>query len=102
MNDGFDCPVCQQEAAVPHTVLDIQNMQAKWANFPGSTTGPAPGARSNLVHPNCRCTVQPWLSTSRMPPTAGQSRTPPDLFNMRDMTNFVKAEEVVEWKVDQS
>jgi hypothetical protein len=90
LNDGHDCPVCQAAAAAsPYSAEDIQNLQAKWAHFQGSTGGPAPGVRTNLIHPNCRCQVVPWQSITSMSPTTGQSRTPPDLFNTQNMARVV-------------
>lgn len=91
LNDGHDCEVCQAAAAAsPYTAEDIQNLQAKWADFGGSTAGPAPGARTNLIHPNCRCVAVPFQSIGSIPsPTTGQSRTPPDLFNTQNMAQIV-------------
>jgi len=100
MNDGHDCPVCQAAAeASPYTPEDIQNMQAKWSDFSGSTGGAAPGARTNLIHPNCRCQVVPWQSTGSLPVTTGQSRTPPDLFNTQNLARVVMDAYKLELKI---
>ncbi len=98
--DGHDCLVCQDAAEhSPYSMAEIRNMQAKWANYQGSTTGPAPGVRTNLVHPNCRCVIQPWYSTRKLPVTVGSSRTPPELFNLQEMSRLVIREVKAEFNV---
>jgi|KBSMisStaDraftv2_1062788.scaffolds.fasta_scaffold00032_21 hypothetical protein len=71
MHDRFSCEVCEQAAASgPYTMADIDTMVAKWKNFEPAT-GPAPGFRTNLIHPNCRCVLTPFANKRRLRVTFG-------------------------------
>jgi len=87
MADGFDCPVCQQVAEEgPYAMSDIMTMQAKWAGYEPPTPNIHPGTITNLVHPRCRCTIQTWQSSRRMPVAFGGSAgAPQELLTMKGL-----------------
>jgi hypothetical protein len=85
--DDQACEICQEAAEnSPYTLEQIGEMQAKWEDYtpPGQLT--APGPRTNLVHPHCRCQPQPWASARRAPISSGDmSEGPPQLFSGRQL-----------------
>lgn len=97
MNDGDDCEACQDAAhQSPYTMAQIEVIQAKWANYQGKG-GPAGPAelRTNLIHPNCRCTIAPWYSVRRLPVTfreRGSGAAPPELFTPNELARTVQDE----------
>jgi len=97
MNDGYDCEVCEEAAMQsPYTMAQIEEMQAKWANYTarGGPAGPA-DMRTNLIHPNCRCTIAPWYSTRRLPVTfrdKGAGSAPPELFTPNQLAQTIRNE----------
>jgi hypothetical protein len=58
MDDGNDCPICQDYAArSPYSLAEIASIRKKWEHYAGHAGG---DTRTNLIHPNCRCVLQPW------------------------------------------
>jgi hypothetical protein len=92
LEDGHDCDICNEAAeASPYTLEQIKEMRAKWENFTPSDHGPAPGERTNLVHPNCRCVLQPWKATQRSF-SASMGGMPPELMNVKQLSEAVREE----------
>lgn len=92
LEDGHDCDICNSVAEEsPYTLAQISDMRAKWANFTPSDHGPAPGERTNLVHPNCRCVLQPWQATQRRF-SASMGGMPPELMNVKQLADAVREE----------
>lgn len=60
IGDQYDCELCEQWAeSGPYTMAEIDELVAKHKLFTTehpewqAATGPAPGERTNLIHPNC-------------------------------------------------
>jgi hypothetical protein len=70
VGDESTCPICEEiSEGVPYTVEEINNFSAKWAHYvPPSTVR---GERTNLLHPNCRCSVKAWKSSRRVEVSMG-------------------------------
>jgi hypothetical protein len=89
--DEATCPVCEEIAANgPYTVQQINDMAMKWANYVPPDT--VKGERTNLLHPNCRCAVQAWQSTRRLPVTMGPRGTPAKLMTAEQVGKAVATE----------
>jgi hypothetical protein len=93
--DGNVCPICDEAAdKSPWAVYELDEFVARHGNFltehPDWTQGP--GERSNLLHPNCRCTTQPWASKRRVSVTFGAKGAPPELMTARQLGERVAAE----------
>jgi hypothetical protein len=68
------CDICQQaQEDSPFTIEQVRDMQAKYANYVPSK--PVEGPRTNLLHPNCRCAVEPWRATRQFPVVVTQGNT---------------------------
>ncbi len=78
------CEICQNAAEdSPYTVAEINRLREKWKHFHG-----APGfTRTNLIHPNCRCVLQPWRTRDQTTGKIRQGPTSPDLFRSRSFKN---------------
>lgn len=98
VDDGFDCDICRQIAAEgPYTMQQVNDMQARWADYTPPTPNIHPGTITNLVHPRCRCTTQPWSSYRRLPVAfQGQSGSvgaaPTRLFTMKQLGKALQDE----------
>ena len=69
--DECTCQVCQDYAADnPHTLDDVLQHQAQWADYVPPTPNKCPGTITNLMHPRCRCVAQPWSNYNRSNRTA--------------------------------
>lgn len=89
--DEHDCEVCAEIAEhSPYTTSEVKKMAEKWAHWHGSSSGSF--TRTNLIHPNCRCTTQPWTSTRRMKMTFPAHGAPPELLTARQLGRRVAAE----------
>jgi hypothetical protein len=92
VGDRHDCEICEEMAQKsPWTKREIDQMAAKWAGWHGAS-GPAPGERTNLVHPNCRCVTQPWTSTRRLKMTFAGKGAPAELFSTRQLGRIMADE----------
>jgi hypothetical protein len=92
VGDHHDCEVCAEIAEnSPYTMGEVKKMQERWAHW-HAANGPAPGERTNLVHPNCRCTIQPWTSARRLPVAFKGKGMPPELMNARQLGERVAEE----------
>jgi hypothetical protein len=98
MDDGYDCDLCRQIAQDgPYTMSQVNEMQAKWANYVPPTPNIAPGPISNLVHPRCRCQSAPWSSYRRLPVNfqgdgGSVGSSPKHLMTMKQLSKIVKDE----------
>jgi hypothetical protein len=90
--DGKVCEICQEASeGGPYSAEEIQNLALKWANYvpPASVTG----VRTNLLHPNCRCSTQQWRSLRKTPVTFGKTgASPPELLTARQIGRAVAVE----------
>jgi hypothetical protein len=99
VGDRFDCEICAEMAEnSPYTLREVNAMAQKWGHWHGGG-GAASGARTNLIHPNCRCTTQPWTSTRRMKMTFGGKGAPPELLTARQLGERVADELRIELRV---
>lgn len=105
VDDGYDCDICRQIASEgPYTLQQVNQMQAKWADYVPPTPNLHPGTITNLVHPRCRCMTQPWSSYRRLPVSMQTSTgdavggAPTSLFTMKQLGRLVKNELNVEIK----
>ena len=90
MHDRFSCEVCEEAAAGgPYTMADIDAMAARWKNFPGAS-GPAPGFRTNLIHPNCRCVLTPFANKRRLRVTFGAGEQ--EMYTAKGLADAVAGE----------
>lgn len=102
--DGYVCQLCLDAAAEgPYTMQQIQVLQSKWADYVPPTPNIQPGVVTNLIHPRCRCSVQPWTSYRRLPVSfqpegAGGNvgSTPPNLMTMKQLAHKLKEEIQIE------
>ena len=85
VGDHLTCEVCEEaEANSPYTMDEINEMAAKWQHW--EPPAGVVGERTNLVHPNCRCTIMPWKAEQRkMSLTFGGKGAPPELLNARQL-----------------
>jgi len=96
--DEHCCEVCSEAAAEgPYTMSQIMELQAKWAGYEPPTPNILPGPITNLIHPRCRCSAQPWSSYRRLPvsfPSTGQATggAPTKLMTMKGLARAVKDE----------
>jgi hypothetical protein len=73
--DETVCEICKDAAENgPYSAEEIQNLALKWKDYvpPASVKGD----RTNLLHPNCRCSTQQWKSMRRVPVTFGKGGLP--------------------------
>lgn len=98
--DEAVCPVCEEAAAnSPYSIDEINVMKAKWKDYE-PPTNPLGREYTNLVHPRCRCLLQSWSMTRRLPVNMGAGHTAPrELLNARQLGARVAAELKVELKV---
>ena len=81
--DETTCEVCEEAASrSPYTMTEINNLVAKWKHWEPAAGG---GARTNLLHPNCRCVLQPWQQTRRMEVRFTGKGAPSELLNSRQL-----------------
>jgi hypothetical protein len=82
--DDHTCEICQEAAAKsPYTMDEINALSAKWKHW--EPPAGAIGERTNLLHPNCRCAIQPWRETRRVSMQFGGKSAPPELLNSRQL-----------------
>ena len=81
--DESTCEVCEEAASrSPYTMDEINNLMAKWKHWEPEVGA---GARTNLLHPNCRCVLQPWQQTRRMEVRFTGKGAPSELLNSRQL-----------------
>lgn len=87
------CPVCLDAAAnSPYTVDDINKLAAKWKDrdFPVPIGGEA---RTNLIHPYCRCRTVPWIQSRQLNVQfATTPPTPPVVLTARQLGQAIVTE----------
>lgn len=89
--DETTCEICQDAAAKsPYTMEEINVLSAKWQHFDPGTA--VVGERTNLLHPNCRCAIQPWQQTRRLSMRFGARGAPEELLNARQLGRRVADE----------
>lgn len=75
--DKFVCDKCLEvEKNSPYTLAEVQTMNP-YGN--------------GIVHPNCRCMVQPWYATRQLPVTFGKGG-PQELFTMHQLGEIMAKE----------
>ncbi|HEY6613492.1 MAG TPA: hypothetical protein VIZ32_03210 [Vicinamibacterales bacterium] len=88
--DESTCEICEEAASrSPYTMEEINSISAKWKHWQPET---GLGARTNLLHPNCRCMLQPWRQTRRVAVKFGGKGAPPELLNARQLGRKVADE----------
>jgi hypothetical protein len=91
-HDESVCEICQEAAdGGPYSAEEIQNLALKWANYvpPASVKG----ERTNLLHPNCRCSTKQWSSLRRMPVMFGKpGGSPPEMLTAGQIGREVAVE----------
>ena len=88
--DESTCEICEEAASrSPYTMEEINSLSAKWKHWQPET---GLGARTNLLHPNCRCSLQPWRQTRRVAVKFGGKGAPPELLNARQLGRKVADE----------
>lgn len=93
--DGKVCPICEEAAEKsPWAIYELDEFLARHGNFAAEHPDweQGPGERTNLLHPNCRCTTQPWASKRRVSVTFGAKGAPPELFTARQLGERVADE----------
>jgi hypothetical protein len=90
--DGLVCDVCAQAAGnSPYTVDDINKLAAKWKDY--ASPHLVSGERTNLIHPNCRCTTVPWNASRQLNVQfATVPPTPPVVLNVRQLGEAIATE----------
>lgn len=90
--DGRVCAVCAQAAEnSPYTVEDINALAAKWKDF--EPPHPVVGERTNLIHPNCRCSTIPWIQSRQLNVQfATTPPSPPVVLNVRQLGQAIATE----------
>ena len=89
--DDHTCEICEEAALKsPYTVEEINQLAARWKHW--EPPGGLAGARTNLLHPNCRCVTQPWQQTRRLSVTFGGKGAPTELLNARQLGRRVADE----------
>ena len=92
LHDRHVCEVCEEAAEKsPYLMAEIDEMAAKWKHFTPAS-GPAPGFRTNLIHPNCRCVLTPFASRRRIPVKFGDKAAKEELFSVRGLAQQVAGE----------
>jgi hypothetical protein len=90
LHDRFSCDVCEEAAAAgPYTMAEIDQMAAKWKDWPGAS-GPAPGFRTNLIHPNCRCVLTPFANKRRLNVQWGKGES--ELYTAKGLADAIVGE----------
>ena len=88
--DETTCEICQEAAEKsPYTMEEINALSARWKHWEPDA---GLGARTNLLHPNCRCSLQPWQQTRRVSVKFGGKGAPPELLNARQLGRRVADE----------
>lgn len=92
MGDHVTCEVCEEAAAnSPYTMDEINNLAAKWQHW--EPPAGVVGERTNLIHPNCRCAIQPWKSERKVAVSFGTGKAAPvELLNARQLGRKVADE----------
>jgi hypothetical protein len=95
VEDDCVCEACEEAASKgPYTMAEVRDLQAKWADFVPKTLGG--GVRTNLIHPNCRCTIQSWKSLRKVPVmqqgTPKPGAPPPQKFTVRQLGQLIASE----------
>ena len=89
--DDRTCDVCNDAAAKsPYTMDEIDRLASKWKDWEGGAG--ATGFKTNLIHPNCRCVLQPWAQTRRLSVSFQGKGAPPELLNARQLGKRVADE----------
>lgn len=97
--DRWTCEVCEKAAEEgPYTQGEIDRMVEKWKDFQPAT-GPAPGFRTNLVHPNCRCVLTPFTPKRRLTVQWGKKGIPDVVITPRALGQRVAGELRIALKV---
>lgn len=98
--DSFCCKVCEEaEADGPYTMEQVRTMQAKWADWtPTNMHLTLDGPRTNLLHPNCRCTIAPWRSPGRKLAIRPAPKAPEELMTLKQLGKFASDQLRVEIK----
>jgi hypothetical protein len=82
--DDHTCEICQEAAEKsPYTLEEVNQLAAKWQHW--EPAAGITGERTNLIHPNCRCVIQPWRETRRVSVSFGGKSAPPELLNSRQL-----------------
>ena len=88
--DEHTCEICEEAAAKsPYTMEEINALSAKWKHWQPDA---GMGGRTNLLHPNCRCSLQPWRQTRQVAVSFGGKGAPPELLNARQLGRKVADE----------
>jgi hypothetical protein len=89
--DDHTCEVCQEAAdKSPYTMDEINALAGKWQHW--QPAAGIVGERTNLIHPNCRCILQPWRQTRRLSVSFGGKGAPAELLNARQLGRRVADE----------
>jgi hypothetical protein len=89
--DDHTCEICAEAAAKsPYTMEEINQLSLKWQHW--EPAAGLVGARTNLIHPNCRCVIQPWQQTRRLEMKFSGKGAPPELLNARQLGRKVADE----------
>jgi hypothetical protein len=89
--DATTCEICRDAASKnPYTMEEINTLAAKWQHW--EPEAGIVGERTNLLHPNCRCIIQPWQQTRRMSVRFGARGAPEELLNARQLGRRVADE----------
>jgi hypothetical protein len=89
--DDTTCEICSDAASKnPYTMEEINALSARWQHFDPGTA--VVGERTNLLHPNCRCAIQPWQQTRRLSMRTGAKGAPEELLNARQLGRRVADE----------
>jgi hypothetical protein len=89
--DDHTCEICEEAAAKsPYTLEEINQLSKKWQHW--QPAAGFAGERTNLIHPNCRCVIQPWRQTRRVGVQFGGKGAPTELLNARQLGKKVAGE----------
>jgi len=89
--DDVTCDICAEAALnSPYTMEEIGNLSKRWQHW--EPAAGVTGTRTNLLHPNCRCVLQPWRETRRLSVSFGGKSAPPELLNARQFGRRVADE----------
>jgi hypothetical protein len=102
VGDHVTCEICEEaEENSPYTMEEINNLAAKWQHWepPAGVTG----TRTNLLHPNCRCSIVPYRPQRNVAVQFGGGKSAPrELFTARQLGKKVADEIRVSIRAIQS
>jgi hypothetical protein len=89
--DEHTCEICEDAASKsPYTMEEINTLAMKWKHWDPPTGSSA--ARTNLLHPNCRCAIVPFRPQRKMAVQMGGKGAPAELMNARQLGRKVAEE----------